>query len=341
MIATLPLSPTDAPLRRLAWAVLALGSLAMLAVAVVTLLARAPRRESAATVAGVGAVAAPRSVSRPPAPAPIRRAPMVGSTGTTDLPALPAAIAAGLAQGPVDTGVVAAAPFRFAAAGGVDRGRALQCLTAAIYYEAASEPHAGQQAVAQVVLNRVRHPAFPGTVCGVVYQGSQGPGCQFSFACDGAMARHRPSPGGWARAARVAALALVGRVYAPVGLATHYHTYAVTPAWNRSLVMTGAVGAHLFHRWKGWWGTASAFSRRYAGGEPEPGPHPSPLLSAPVPVPLVAPVSPTPVTPVTPLAAIQPTYRASGAAVAMPVDDRLPPAATILPRWRDSGRPLR
>ncbi|MFX4781967.1 cell wall hydrolase, partial [Acinetobacter baumannii] len=90
----------------------------------------------------------------------------------------------------------------------------------------------GQQAVAQVILNRVRHPAFPATVCGVVYQGSEHAGCQFSFACDGSMAR-RPEPGLWRRAMAVAASALAGQVYAPVGLATHYHTYAVTPAWNR------------------------------------------------------------------------------------------------------------
>ena len=97
-----------------------------------------------------------------------------------DLPALP-----------IDTtsGVVAAKPFSLVGIGTNDRARALECLTAAIYYEAASESDDGQRAVAQVVLNRVRHPAFPGTVCGTVYQGSERAGCQFSFACDGAMAR--------------------------------------------------------------------------------------------------------------------------------------------------------
>ena len=108
----------------------------------------------------------------------------------------------------------------------LDQARALQCLTAAIYYEAASEPDAGQRAVAQVVLNRVAHPAWPNTVCGVVYQGSERTGCQFSFACDGSMAR-RPMAVFWDRARRVAADALAGYVYAPVGLATHYHTSAV------------------------------------------------------------------------------------------------------------------
>jgi hypothetical protein len=98
-----------------------------------------------------------------------------------------------------------------------DRWRALQCLTAAIYYEAASEPDGGQRAVAQVVLNRVAHPAYPKTVCGVVYQGSERPSCQFSFACDGSMARV-PMRVFWDRARRVAADALAGYVYAPVAL---------------------------------------------------------------------------------------------------------------------------
>ncbi|MBU6253311.1 MAG: cell wall hydrolase, partial [Alphaproteobacteria bacterium] len=70
-----------------------------------------------------------------------------------------------------------------------NRRRAERCLTDAIYYEAASESEDGQRAVAQVVLNRLRHPAWPKTICGVVYQGSDLPGCQFSYACDGAMQR--------------------------------------------------------------------------------------------------------------------------------------------------------
>ena len=84
-----------------------------------------------------------------------------------------------------------ARPFVFR--GGADvHQRALTCLTAAIYYEAASELEDGQRAVAQVVLNRVRHPAYPATVCAVVYQGSTLPtGCQFTFTCDGSLDRPR------------------------------------------------------------------------------------------------------------------------------------------------------
>lgn len=154
-----------------------------------------------------------------------------------------------------------------------DRWRALQCLTAAIYYEAASESDAGQRAVAQVVLNRVTHPAYPNTVCGVVYQGSERPGCQFSFACDGSLAR-KPMRAFWDRARRVAADALAGYVYAPIGLATHYHTTAVHPYWAPSLDFIGTIGAHRFYRWAGAAGRPAAFTARYAGGEPVAAPHP-------------------------------------------------------------------
>jgi spore germination cell wall hydrolase CwlJ-like protein len=158
----------------------------------------------------------------------------------------------------------AAAPF----AGGTDvTGRALDCLTAAVYYEARSETLDGQRAVAQVVLNRVRHPAFPRSVCGVVFQGRERrTGCQFSFTCDGSMRRGR-EPGAWERAREVAEAALAGYVYAPVGLATHFHTTAIHPWWASSMRRAVTVGAHIFYRWPGQWGNPMAFRRPYEGGE--------------------------------------------------------------------------
>jgi hypothetical protein len=276
----------------------------------------------------------PRSSTRAEAPAfsGALAAPQAGTTGTAPLPDLPIAALASL-EG--DGSIMPARPFH--ARGSVlDQARALECLTAAVYYEAANEPDDGQQAVAQVVLNRVRHPAFPATVCGVVYQGSERRGCQFSFACDGAMARAR-APTAWARARRVAARALSGSVFAPAGLATHYHTYAVTPAWNRSLVMTGAFGAHFFHRWKGWWGTADAFSDRYAGHEPVPGPHvPSPLGPLPLPAPAAGTAAEAPTRADTPA----PEARSTPGAPAVPAENNLP-ESSVLDRWKDSGKPLR
>ena len=155
----------------------------------------------------------------------------------------------------------------------LDRTRALTCLTAAIYYEAASEPDDGQRAVAQVILNRMAHPSYPNSVCGVVYQGSErATGCQFTFTCDGALAR-KPSRYFWERAEKVAAAALNGFVYRPVGLATHYHTFAVHPYWAPSLNFIGQIGAHRFYRFYGGAGLPSAFSFAHRGSEPLPQVH--------------------------------------------------------------------
>jgi len=161
----------------------------------------------------------------------------------------------------------AAQAFRNAGSG-LDKARALQCLSMAVYYEAASESYQGQQAVAQVVLNRVAHPAYPSSVCGVVFQGSERQtGCQFTFTCDGSL-RRTPSRQGWARAQSVALGALAGEVYRPVGLATHYHTNSVNPYWATSLDYITTIGAHRFYRWKGGAGRADAFSQGYSGFEP-------------------------------------------------------------------------
>ncbi|MEW4467468.1 cell wall hydrolase [Parasphingorhabdus sp. JC815] len=155
-----------------------------------------------------------------------------------------------------------------------DNSRAMQCLTSAIYYEAGLEPDAGQQAVAQVVLNRVRHPSYPATVCGVVFQGSERvTGCQFSYTCDGSM-RRTPSLFHWKRAQKVAAMALSGKSISPVGTATHYHTTEIHPYWAKSLRFLGTIGAHRFYSWQGSAGKASAFNQIYRGGEPLPGPNP-------------------------------------------------------------------
>ncbi|MFC4296397.1 cell wall hydrolase [Novosphingobium tardum] len=224
-----------------------------------------------------------------------------------------------------------------------DRLRALQCLTAAVYYEAATEPDAGQRAVAQVVLNRVAHPAYPKSVCGVVYQGSERPGCQFTFACDGSMAR-LPARAWWLRARSVAEDALSGAVYAPVGLALNYHTSAVHPVWADRLAFIGTIGAHRFYRWSGAAGQRAAFSGAYLGGEPVPGPHPrvwtpaDPAASDPLA--LAAAFEAARVEAVRQASAFAPApAAASAAATAAPAaPDRLPAASAIREEYRDSGK---
>jgi len=148
-----------------------------------------------------------------------------------------------------------------------DRTRAVHCMAQAIYYEAAREPLRGQQAVAQVVLNRMRHPAYPKSVCGVVFQGAaRATGCQFTFTCDGSL-RWAPQVDLWRRAEDVAKRALAGYVDKDVGSATHYHANYVAPYWAPTLVKMTQVGAHIFYRWTGPWGEPPAFTGRYAGRE--------------------------------------------------------------------------
>lgn len=197
------------------------------------------------------------------------------------------------------TTTAAARPFSMP--GALEASRDLDCLTQAVYFEARGEGAAGMQAVAQVVLNRVRHPAFPKTVCGVVFQGAADSGCQFSFACDGSM--HRGTePGAWKRARDIAAKALSGHVMAEVGNATHFHTTAVQPGWRANMLRIAQVGSHVFYRFGGSAGAPDAF--RYA-------PRPSTgAIEAPRTV--VAGLVPTPAADA-PAATYQVIYKAPGA----------------------------
>ena len=168
--------------------------------------------------------------------------------------------------------------FQLAAAGATATGSpaaaayptALRCLTQAVYYEAAVEPLQGRRAVAQVVLNRMRHPAYPHSVCGVVYQGSERrTGCQFSFTCDGSLLR-APAAGPWREAQEVAREALAGRTEPSVGTATHYHADYVLPKWAFQLGKISQIGRHIFYRFTGGWGRSSALNAAYSGREAIP-----------------------------------------------------------------------
>lgn len=161
-----------------------------------------------------------------------------------------------------------ATSFLAAARSADDATRAIECMTAAIYYEARSEPVDGQRAVAQVVMNRVRDRAFPNSVCGVVYQGSnRTTGCQFSFTCDGSLDRPRDGLA-WERSRAVALNALNGDVDFAVGAATHYHATSIFPWWAPSLRRIGVIGHHAFYRWAAPLERALSFRQRYAGTEP-------------------------------------------------------------------------
>lgn len=160
----------------------------------------------------------------------------------------------------------AARPFQM---GALDQSRQLDCLAQAVYYEARGESPAGQAAVAQVVLNRVRHPAFPKSICSVVYQGAQaGHGCQFSFACDGSTRRAR-EPGAWRRAQKIASRALNGYVMPAVGNSTHFHVTSVSPNWGPNLLRVSQIGTHIFYRFGGRSGAPGAFTAQPREDKPQ------------------------------------------------------------------------
>nr|WP_256478373.1 cell wall hydrolase [Notoacmeibacter sp. MSK16QG-6] len=131
-----------------------------------------------------------------------------------------------------------------------------RCLAIGIYFEARGEPQEGQAAVAQVILNRVKNPTFPDTICGVVYQNKNWRNrCQFSFACDGKRDRVRSSKS-WTMAQSVARKVTYGEIWLPqVGSSTHYHATYVKPRWARHMDRLQKIGRHIFYRTKdGGWG---------------------------------------------------------------------------------------
>ncbi len=127
--------------------------------------------------------------------------------------------------------------------------REQQCLASGIYFEARGESARGQAAVAQVILNRVRNPAYPDTICGVVYQNEDWRNrCQFSFACDNIRDRIR-SQYHWKMAREVAMAVTAGKIWLnEVGSSTHYHAVYVRPKWARSMKKVGRIGLHIFYR---------------------------------------------------------------------------------------------
>ncbi|PKB14541.1 spore germination cell wall hydrolase CwlJ-like protein [Novosphingobium kunmingense] len=160
-----------------------------------------------------------------------------------------------------------APPFRLTTMGS-DFDRARECLALAAMAEAGPSDD-GQRAVMQVILNRVRHPAFAKTICGVVFEGAdRSTGCQFTFTCDGSLTRQY-SQIAWDRARARATAMLRGQVFAKVGNATHYHTDWVYPYWSPQLVKLTQVDTHLFFRWPGYWGTPAAMRIAYRGAEPD------------------------------------------------------------------------
>lgn len=250
----------------------------------------------------------------------------------------------------------------------LDQARALQCMTNAIYYEAGNEPEEGQRAVAQVILNRLASGRWPTSVCGVIYEGTERSDrrCQFTFSCDGSMAR-TPAAASWARARSVAARVLSGEIFAPAGLATFYHTLAVRPPWADRVRPVAVIGAHIFYRLPGEAGMPAAYRPRYSGRETaQPGPyafapppHPMPLLAPPGPDLMAGWTAPPPATAgaaqvaaaaggIAPSPALAPSLLPLAAQSGAPAPAYRPdpgsanlPQSMIRPEYRNSGRALR
>lgn len=168
---------------------------------------------------------------------------------------------------PFFSGKIEPAPaYRFRGSAS-DLTNARDCLALAAMAEAGpSDP--GQRAVMQVVLNRVRHPAFAKSVCGVVFEGAERQtGCQFTFTCDGSLSRQYAATS-WEAARQRADQALKGYVFRSVGNATHYHTDWVFPWWSPKLQKLAQVETHLFLRWPGYWGSLASWHKRPRASEP-------------------------------------------------------------------------
>ncbi|HMG81270.1 MAG TPA: cell wall hydrolase [Xanthobacteraceae bacterium] len=137
---------------------------------------------------------------------------------------------------------------------GKPRAKAEKCLADAVYFEARGEPFKGQQAVAQVVMNRVFSGYYPNDVCGVVYQNAaRHLACQFTFACEGKDLNKVDEPDMWEQAKQIAKDMLDGRIWlAEVGHATHYHAYWVHPSWVHEMTKLYKLGVHTFYRPKNW-----------------------------------------------------------------------------------------
>jgi len=132
------------------------------------------------------------------------------------------------------------------------RERQLDCLAMNIYREAGYESFEGKVAVAQVTMNRSKHPNFPSDICAVVFQKSvimDKVVCQFSWHCDSA-ARTRPvNKEAYNESYAVAKKVLLENFRLDtLKDALYYHATYVNPRWP--LEKIGSIGNHIFYRGK-------------------------------------------------------------------------------------------
>lgn len=125
---------------------------------------------------------------------------------------------------------------------------ALECLALTLYWESGGEPRAGVVGVGWVVLNRLAHPEFPSTVCQVVRQGGNQPGCQFSYSCDG-QTDAPIDPEAWSRVRSIAQEVLTKQVPDPTGGALFFHSASLEEIpWTVTRQRTTQIGNQVYYQ---------------------------------------------------------------------------------------------
>jgi hypothetical protein len=210
-----------------------------------------PAEGAALTFFGVGTMGAPSSLQHW---APGAEPELVARDSDIKLSALEGSADGGETVAKKDDGSLLESPADRLKLAGKPRLKAEKCLADAVYFEARGEPFKGQQAVAQVVMNRVFSGYYPNDVCGVVYQNAERHlACQFTFACEGKDLNKVDEPDMWEQAKQIAKDMLDGRIWlAEVGHATHYHAYWVHPSWVHEMTKLYKLGVHTFYRPKNW-----------------------------------------------------------------------------------------
>jgi spore germination cell wall hydrolase CwlJ-like protein len=124
-----------------------------------------------------------------------------------------------------------------------------KCLSEVLYYEARGEGAGGQKAIAEVVFHRMNRGNYGHSICAVVYEGKDKPGCQFSFTCNGDIKRPKQEAA-WQRSEALAAQILTGQVALKnaTGGALNFHAVSVAPDWAETMEQTTQIGNHIFYR---------------------------------------------------------------------------------------------
>jgi len=147
----------------------------------------------------------------------------------------------------------------------IDSDKEFECLATNIYFESRNQSVQGQFAVGMVTINRVKDERFPNTICGVVKQGHHSKWwkeqhdkdvpirhrCHFSWYCDGLSDKIRDKEA-YIQAQKIAKNVLIisDAGIDPTGGATHYHTKAVNPEWNKQKTYIGTIDDHIFYKWE-------------------------------------------------------------------------------------------